>query len=110
MSNERATSASATRSAPGLSGRSRAGGLAGLIDVLDRADGPSTAGPRRRSTAHRPAGSRAGSIRSVPLRSVRPAPMARPTPAPAPAEPPPVAPAAPVAAALVPSVGLLRGL
>jgi hypothetical protein len=110
MSSERATSASATRSAAGPSGRGRAGGLAGLIDVLDRADGPSAAGPRRRATAHRPAGSRTGSIRSVPLRSVRPAPMARPTPASVPAEPPRVAPAAPVAAAPVPSVGLLRGL
>jgi hypothetical protein len=58
--------------------------LAGLIDVLDRADAvPAGRRPQaRRSAAHRPAGSRSGAVRTVPLRSVQPAPMARATPAP----------------------------
>jgi hypothetical protein len=58
---------------------SSARSLAGLIDVLDRADG-ALAGQRRRprrSSAHRT--SRSG-VRTVPLRSVQPAPMARPAP------------------------------
>jgi hypothetical protein len=66
-----------------LSGRDPAQTLAGLIDVLDRADG-GLVGQRprpRRSAAYRPAGSRSG-VRTVPLRSVQPAPMARPAPAP----------------------------
>ncbi|MCW2579652.1 MAG: hypothetical protein JWR82_1253, partial [Blastococcus sp.] len=74
MSSERATSASSARTTAARSGAARSGGLAGLIDVLDRADGPAPSGSRRRATAHRPAGSRSGSIRTVPLRSVRPAP------------------------------------
>jgi hypothetical protein len=62
--------------------RGQGHGLAGLIDVLDRADGPAV-GRRpqpRRTSAHRPAGSRGGAVRTVPLRSVQPAPMARATP------------------------------
>ena len=49
--------------------------------------------PGRRPAAHRPAGSRSGAVRTVPLRSVQPAPMARPAPAPFAAAPAP-APAA----------------
>jgi hypothetical protein len=58
--------------------------LAGLIDVLDRADGvPASRRPQaRRASTHRPGGSRTGAVRTVPLRSVQPAPMARATPAP----------------------------
>jgi hypothetical protein len=69
----------------GARGRSaQAQGLAGLIDVLDRADGvPGGRRPQaRRASAHRPAGSRTGAVRTVPLRSVQPAPMARAIPAP----------------------------
>jgi hypothetical protein len=55
-------------------------GLAGLIDVLDRADGvPGTARPVRHRSA---ASARNGAGRVVPLRSVRPAPPARPVPTP----------------------------
>ena len=76
---------------------SSARSLAGLIDVLDRADGGAPAGQRpraRRSSSYRPAGSRSG-VRTVPLRSVQPAPLARPAPAgavrtPAPRTPLPV--------------------
>jgi hypothetical protein len=107
MSSERATSASSARTTAARSGSARSG-LAGLMDVLDRADGPGASGPRRRVTAHRPAGFRSGSIRTVPLRSVRPAPMARP--APAPAEPPHDVPTAAAATAAAAGVGLLRGL
>jgi len=59
-------------------------GLAGLIDVLDRADGIPGArrAPVRRASAHRPAAHRTGAVRTVPLRSVQPAPMARTTPLP----------------------------
>src|SRR5829696_3337488 len=65
--------------------RGRERSLAGLIDVLDRADG--TGGTRRpqarRTPAHRPSsGARPGAVRTVPLRSVRPAPLARPVAAP----------------------------
>ncbi len=76
MSSDRAT-------ATPLSGAS-ARGLAGLIDVLDRVDGPVAARrPQpRRTSAHRPSGTRTGAVRTVPLRSVQPAPMARPAPAP----------------------------
>jgi hypothetical protein len=83
MSSERA---SAARMSPDVAGRGQGHGLAGLIDVLDRADG--TAGIRRsqarRASAHRPAGARSGGVRTVPLRSVQPAPMARTAPAPRP--------------------------
>jgi hypothetical protein len=121
MSSEPAPSVSSARTMADVSGR----GLAGLIEVLDRADAPAPSRLRRRATAHRPSGSRTGGIRSVPLRSVRPAPMARPAsvpvpapapapalgPAPAPAGPPQVAPDAPAAAAIpANAAGLLRGL
>jgi hypothetical protein len=91
MSSEPATSASAAHMPADLSGHGRRPGrehghghsLAGLIDVLDRAD-DALSGPRtRRPAAHRPAGGRSGAVRTVPLRSVQPAPMARPAPAPA---------------------------
>jgi hypothetical protein len=61
------------------SGRSSASTFAGLLDVLDRADaGLAARRPRsRRPAAYRPAGARSG-VRTVPLRSVQPAPMARP--------------------------------
>jgi hypothetical protein len=71
--------AGAARTPADLSGRDSGRTLAGLIDVLDRADGGTTR-PRRRPSAYRPAGSRSG-VRTVPLRSVQPAPMARPAPA-----------------------------
>lgn len=81
MSSERAT---AVRMSADPAGRAQGRTIAGLIDVLDRADGPATRRPQpRRTSAHRPTGSRAGSVRTVPLRSVQPAPMARPA-APAP--------------------------
>src|SRR5205823_2934314 len=59
---------------------------AGLIDVLDRADGAGRARPRQRThrsssaraTGYRPGAPRAA-VRGVPLRSVPPAPMARRT-------------------------------
>ncbi|MGY1803143.1 hypothetical protein ACI78T_07665 [Blastococcus sp. SYSU D00922] len=58
-------------------------GLVGLIDVLDRVDGPAARRPQpRRTSAHRPSGTRTGAVRTVPLRSVQPAPMARPAAAP----------------------------
>ncbi len=76
MSSERAT---AVRMSADLSGREPGRGLAGLIDVLDRADGgaPGRRPQPRRGTASRPAGPRSGAVRTVPLRSVQPAPMAR---------------------------------
>ncbi|MCW2704258.1 MAG: uncharacterized protein JWQ37_2253, partial [Blastococcus sp.] len=63
-------------------GRDTGHTLAGLIDVLDRADGGPVHGRSRtrRPATYRPAGSRAGAVRTVPLRSVQPAPMARPVP------------------------------
>src|SRR4051794_18137250 len=74
--------------------------LAGLIDLLDRADdgvGPRRPRPRRavvhRSPAARPGTRRTTPSRPVPLRSVRPAPPAR---VPAAAAAPP-APGRPVA-------------
>jgi hypothetical protein len=76
-SSERATAA---RTAADPTGREAGRGLAGLIDVLDRADGGSMhprSRPRRPAT-YRPTGPRAGGVRTVPLRSVQPAPMARP--------------------------------
>ena len=78
-SSERATAA---RTPADPTFREAGRGLAGLIDVLDRADGGSMyprSRPRRPAT-YRPAGSRAGGVRTVPLRSVQPAPMARPLP------------------------------
>jgi hypothetical protein len=83
MSSETARTAGPARGSADLTGRDGARTLAGLIDVLDRADdGIGGRRPRpRRAAAHRPAGARAG-VRTVPLRSVQPAPMARPTPVP----------------------------
>lgn len=62
-------------------GRAQGRTLAGLIDVLDRADGaaPGRRPEQRRASVHRPAAGRSGAVRTVPLRSVQPAPMARPT-------------------------------
>jgi hypothetical protein len=79
-------------------GRETGHGLAGLIDVLDRADGGSARArsSTRRPVTYRPAGSRAGAVRAVPLRSVQPAPMARPVPG---AVRPPEAPRLPAPAA-----------
>ena len=79
MTGERATAPSVSADHPG---RAQGRTLAGLIDVLDRADGASTARrPQpRRTSSHRHPGTRSGAVRTVPLRSVQPAPMARPTP------------------------------
>ena len=104
MSEERPTPAAA-RVPADLSGRDPSRTLAGLIDVLDRADG-TTARRRphpRHAAAARAAAHRSGAARTVPLRSVRPAPPARPAPAPFRATPPvpavrPVPAVAPVAA------------
>ncbi|SOD95737.1 hypothetical protein [Blastococcus haudaquaticus] len=85
MSGERSTAAQLSTHLAGPDREARQEyGLAGLIDVLDRADGVSGGrrAPARRASAHRPAGGRAGTVRTVPLRSVQPAPMARPTPVP----------------------------
>jgi hypothetical protein len=88
-SSERATAA---RLPADPIGRDTGHSLAGLIDVLDRADGGSPHGrsSTRRPATYRPAGSRAGAVRTAPLRSVQPAPMARPVPGAA--RPPEVAP------------------
>jgi hypothetical protein len=77
----RATAAHVS-SAPASRGQGRS--LAGLIDVLDRADGaPEGRRPQaRRATVHRAGGPRSGAVRTVPLRSVQPAPMARALPVP----------------------------
>jgi hypothetical protein len=94
MDSDQATSAT-PRVPADLSGRDPALTLAGLLDVLDRADGDAGAMARRRPRTHRSAAarsaayragaSRAGAVRSAPLRSVPPAPMARRAAAPAPA-------------------------
>ena len=98
MSDERPTTAAAARMPADLTGRDSGRTLAGLIDVLDRADGGM---PRRRplprhAAAARAAAYRSGAVRTVPLRSVRPAPPARPAPVPFRAQP--QAPATTVAA------------
>jgi hypothetical protein len=98
MSSEARTAGSARTSAD-LSGRDCALTFAGLLDVLDRADSGLVAQRTRprRSAASRPAGSRSG-VRTVPLRSVQPAPMARTvrsTPASVPGPARPTAPAGP---------------
>lgn len=80
MTSVRATPAAARMPAD-LTGRDAGRGLAGLIDVLDRADA-ATLRPRTHRSASRAAAHRAGGGRAVPLRSVRPAPPARPVPAP----------------------------
>lgn len=107
MSDERATTAAAVRLSADLTGRDGSpllgrGALAGLIDVLDRADAPAA---RRRVHPRHAAAARAaaywsGAVRPVPLRSVRPAPPARPAPA---AVPAPVVPARTPAPAVAPS-------
>lgn len=82
MSSEPATPAATARMPADLTGRDPALTLAGLIDVLDRADGPAA---RRRPHPRHAASARAAAYRSgatVPLRSVRPAPAARPEPVP----------------------------
>jgi hypothetical protein len=73
--------ANAARMAVDLSAGGQGRSLAGLIDVLDRADAAGTARRplTRRTSGHRPAGARSGAVRTVPLRSVQPAPMARVT-------------------------------
>jgi len=80
MNGERATAPSVSADHPG---RAQGRTLAGLIDVLDRADGAATARrPQpRRTSSHRHPGTRSGAVRTVPLRSVQPAPSARRTPA-----------------------------
>ena len=107
MSEERPTPAAARMPAD-LTGRDPSRTLAGLIDVLDRADA-ATARRRphpRHVAAARAAAYRSGAARTVPLRSVRPAPPARPAPAPFRAAPPvPAArPLPPVAPAATPGV------
>src|SRR5690242_4926782 len=94
MGSERTSAAHAVADPVALeAGRS----VAALFDVLERA-GAGTPLPRsavRRPSAHRPAAARAGGVRTVPLRSVQPAPSARPVPGGAPvlqATPAPVAP------------------
>lgn len=61
--------------------------VAALFDELERAGGGAvhTRSPNRRPASYRPAGARRGGVRTVPLRSVQPAPMARPVPGAAPA-------------------------
>jgi hypothetical protein len=87
-SSERATTAASARVSADPRGRDTGRSLAGLIDVLDRADLGSVNGRTRRAAVHRSAGARSGSVRTVPLRSVQPAPMARPLPGSAPAPQP----------------------
>jgi hypothetical protein len=79
MSTVRATAAPMSADA---AGRAQGRTLAGLIDVLDRADGlaPARRPQPRRSSVHRPSTARSGAVRTAPLRSVQPAPMARPVP------------------------------
>jgi hypothetical protein len=107
MSEDRPTPASAARMPADRTGHNPARTLAGLIDVLDRAEG----GAARRRTlprhaaAARAAAYRSGAVRTVPLRSVRPAPPARPAPAPFRAQPPVPAPS--VAAVPATHEGLL---
>jgi hypothetical protein len=89
MSDERPSTAAAPRVAADLNGRHPGSTLAGLIDVLDRAEGARPRRlPPRHAAAARAAAHRPGSARTVPLRSVRPAPPARPAPAPFRAIPP----------------------
>jgi hypothetical protein len=109
MSDERPTSAAAARMPADLTGRDSGRTLAGLIDVLDRADGgtPWRRPLPRHAAAARAAAYRSGAARTVPLRSVRPAPPARPAPAPFRALP--QAPTPSVAAAST-SAGLLARL
>lgn len=83
-SSQRATAARVSADPVALEARLS---VAALFDVLDRADvGPVPArSPRRHPAGHRPAGARRGAVRTMPLRSVQPAPMARPVPGASPA-------------------------
>src|SRR3954469_22658598 len=89
--------ARSARTPADLSGHGSVQTFAGLLDVLDRADGGlSGRRPRPRGTAsYRAAGSRSG-VRTVPLRSVQPPPLARPVPS-APPAPRPMVSIAPAA-------------
>ena len=109
MSDERPTPAAAARMPADLTGPDPSSTLAGLIDVLDRADGgtPWRRPLPRHAAAARAAAYRSGAVRTVPLRSVRPAPPARPAPVPFRALP--QAPATTVAAGSSP-LGLVARL
>jgi len=78
-SSQRATAATLSADPVALEARLS---VAALFDVLERAGaGPAPVRtPGRRPSTYRPAGARRGAVRTVPLRSVRPAPMARPVP------------------------------
>ena len=78
-STQRATAAQLSADPVGLEARLS---VAALFDVLERSGvGPvPPRAPGRRPSTYRPAGARRGAVRTVPLRSVRPAPMARPVP------------------------------
>jgi len=78
-SSERATAARLSDDPIALEARLS---VAALFDVLDRAGTGTVPGrtAARRPSNYRPAGARRGAVRTVPLRSVRPAPMARPLP------------------------------
>lgn len=84
MSEDRPAPATASRMPADLTGRDSGRSLAGLIDVLDRADsGVSRRRPLpRHAAAARASAYRSGVVRTAPLRSVRPAPPARLAPAP----------------------------
>jgi hypothetical protein len=83
MSSEPATTAAPAHVPADLSGADTGRTLAGLLDVLDRADGavPHQHSRSRRPTAPRPEAYRRGAPRRVPLRPVPQAPAARPAPA-----------------------------
>lgn len=108
MSTETTSTASPARPTAALSGAESGRTLAGLLDVLDRADVPASQRARtRRPAVDRPEAYRRGTARRQPLRSVPQAPPARPLPAGA-------SPAAAPAPARVPAVaqrpGPLRAL
>jgi hypothetical protein len=109
-SSERATAARMSADPVALEARLS---VAALFDVLDRqavGSVPAHTGsvsvrtPARRPASYRPAGARGGAVRTVPLRSVRPAPMARPVPGTS------LATAVPVALAPTAAPGRLLGL
>jgi hypothetical protein len=108
VSTETASTASPARPTAALSGAESGRTLAGLLDVLDRADVPASQRARtRRPAVDRPEAYRRGTARRQPLRSVPQAPPARPLPTGA-------LPAAAPAQARVPAVsqrpGPLRAL
>jgi hypothetical protein len=81
MSTEAAPTASPARPTAALSGAEPGRTLAGLLDVLDRADVPAHQRARsRRPSSDRPEAHRRGAARRKPLRSVPQAPPARPVP------------------------------